>query len=1007
MRKSTSVKTIPTNVTTPAAFEDPKLAVQTEPSNPLNEFTDPSLLLVRRLEQWKTNISLILRYAESHASSQANLTSGLEKTRKIVQDQHPAGPEAEQQEKTGIDGVLHTIFIETEGLLRASEIAATNIRQSVIPPLEELLAEIDQHHREIKDNSISAMKDIEKLRIHTFKHMETLNGVVNSGAIPTENKDDPYIVRRQMIGVLNSQLSRENDHARNVVAIQTNFAKFEIKLVQTIQNSLKDLESILTEYNNASTNAHRVVAETYATVSPDQDWSVFEESNKDVFLPTTGFQRDPARLQFDNMDHIYTKAIVEGPLNRKARVLRSLQLGFYVLTPSGFFHGFKSEDAIKDPLPELSLFIPECDIEPMDLRNPDEFKVHGKDRSSKLGTRRNYVFRTLNAGDAQLWHEALLEVSHDITNASVAPVAPVPVAASSPSRGFASVTGTSSAGSAKGVATGSAAGRAAGAAGFAGAAGAVGIAAASRDRTDSRHAAGVTGEPESDETEVQSLRDPNSQFFSEEENERRSPSPLAATTAATTLGISPRMRAQSPFQSYRGHNGDHNGDQYGEPHHVEAHDDIVPMSLEGNNDIPSPEPLARKLDFEGEAKKTHAYSALADNSAAAYETNDFVEPNYKVDVEPVAPVTVETANATESLEPVGATAVENQEINTIPVESEPNAPGTTDYVPAVGDTPKDFADDQSPGPEPDRSTTNATPLGEVDYDVAKAVGIADAAGSGVSNETGFAEQKDILSAQGYGVSGLGTQHKTLEDDDLQKEATIRAKESTHQTSELTGHIDGESTTVFTESGEPVVVGKSCENLSGPYFSEPAGDPIFAGAGTQARTEASKTVHNESSYQPAELSAKEVFAAGPEASETAPKVFSSEAAQMSAKEVFAAGPEASETAPKVPSSEPAQVSAKDELVAAGAIPAKEPAEVTASDSVPVQAAKTATATTPAAVPSGPSAPPAYNKDLEAPAALKKTETTTSSASTTKSKRFSKRFMSKLKHGFRHHEKAADV
>lgn len=987
MRKSTSVKTIPANpgpanVSTPAAFEDPKLAVQTEPSHPLNEFTDPSLLLVGRLEKWKHNINLILRYAESHASSQASLTSGLEKTCKIFQDQHQAGSEPEAH-KSGIDEVLGAIFVETEGLLRASEIAATNIKQSVIPPLEELLAEIDQHHREIKDNSVSAMKDIEKLRIHTFKHMETLNGVVNSGAIPTENRDDPYIVKRQMVGVLNSQLGRENDHARNVVAIQTNFAKFDSKVVQTIQTSLRDLEAIVSEYNNSSTNAHRAVSEKYSAVEHDQDWNVFQESNKDVFLPTKGFQRDPANLEFENKDHIYTKAIIEGPLNRKARVLRSLQLGFYVLTPSGFLHGFKSEDAIKDPLPEVSLFVPECEIEPLDPRTPDEFKIYGKDRSSKLGTRRNYVFRTLNAGDAQLWHEALYEVSHDITNASVGPVAPVPVpvAASSPSRGFASVPGTTSAATASSKAGAAGTAGTAGAAGAAGAIGAVGVgavgaAALSRNRNGSNGAAPLA--PEYDDTEVQSLREPDTHFFTEDETERRSSSPLAATAAATTLGISPRMRAQSPFQSYR----NHSNDQFGESYPHEAHDDIAPISLTGEDVAVSQQPLARKLDFEEEPKKSHAYNALAVDSAAAPETNDFVEPSHKIEVEPIAPVTVETAGVMESLEPVDPlpttrtelepvqigepvvpaaefaestdpldtteTAFEHKPIDVEPVGFEPKELELTDpkvlessaheQASALGETAK-----VDTLPEAQNYTTEGTPtLGDVDYDVGKAVGIADAANAGEAEETGFAEQKDILTAQGYAVNGLGTEHKSLEDDELQREATIRAQKNSHQTNMLTGLVDGESTTVFTESGEPLVVGKTTEEVSGPYFSEPAGEPIFTGAGQHSDP------------------------------------------------------------PK-----PANSGARDELVSAGAIPAKQPAEINASDPVPVQAAKAATATAPAIVPDGPPTPPTYNKDLAPPpATLSKTETSNSITST-KSKRFSKRFMSKLKHGFKHREKAEEV
>lgn len=701
-KKSTGVPTEPKGhepsaaSTVPALFENPSLAFNPEPTHPLCEFTDPSLLLVRRLEKWQGTVTLILQYAESQANSQSGITHGLEKTRNVFKDlPHLYNSEGDAP-KSAIDQTIASIYNETETLTIASETAATSIRQQIIPPLELLLAEVDQHYREIKGNSLAAMKDIEKLRTATYKQMEGLNTIVHSGAISDNSREDPYVLKRRMAQVIHDQVERENDHARNVVAIQTNFGEFDKKVVKTIQTALIDLEQILSSFHNTAIAGHKTVAETYGAVPLEHDWDAFKAKNSDAFLPTTGFQRDPAKIEFENMNHDYTQAVVEGPLSRKTRVLRSLEQGFYVLTPGGYLHEFKSEDPLVQPLPDLSLFIPECEIEPLDPRNPDEFRVYGKDRSSKMSTKRTYTFRASTESDARVWYEALNEVVRDIATATAvaeaqfhsgsAEVATTSAAAFPPrsptvgttteARGFASVRGTTasnaavqtgrSAGSAAGVGAGAGAGIAAGTA--------VGIGATSSS-TPSRNV-GVADAPSApramasvpDSTEIDSIKE-----FPTETEGVRGTSPMAATAAATALGISPRLRAQSPYNSYReSHN--HSREALGQA-------EIAPISLERNaadvsGTSQTAEPVARKLDFS-------AGSALSSDS--------------------------------------------------------PRAPGSASHpYSALASDPVD------------------TSLRGVNYDVAQAVGIADTQNKDLSGgETGFTDQQDLFRAHGYEVNGLG------------------------------------------------------------------------------------------------------------------------------------------------------------------------------------------------------------------------------------------------------------
>ncbi len=90
--------------------------------------------------------------------------------------------------------------------------------------------------------------------------------------------------------------------------------------------------------------------------------------------------------------------------------IKGYSAGYYVLTPSKFLHEFKSDDDFrKEPMPELSLYLPDCSIGVLD---GDKFTVKGKDASkgrvgSAFALSHEFTFKAHSTIDAENWWNAI------------------------------------------------------------------------------------------------------------------------------------------------------------------------------------------------------------------------------------------------------------------------------------------------------------------------------------------------------------------------------------------------------------------------------------------------------------------------------------------------------------------------------------------------------------------------------------------------------------------------
>jgi len=173
---------------------------------------------------------------------------------------------------------------------------------------------------------------------------------------------------------------------------------------------------------------------TAQRVPPDFEWEGFIRRYNGILLDPNAAERNINNVSFPNQDHRATVPLISGSLERKGKLLKRYDTGFYVITPSKYLHEFKTDDDFaKDPVPENSLFLPDCVVGALD---GTKFAVKGKDISkSKIGinlsTTHEYSFKAHTAADAAQWYEIIRQAAGQVT-AELLPSSSTPTSPVSP-----------------------------------------------------------------------------------------------------------------------------------------------------------------------------------------------------------------------------------------------------------------------------------------------------------------------------------------------------------------------------------------------------------------------------------------------------------------------------------------------------------------------------------------------------------------------------------------------
>lgn len=187
--------------------------------------------------------------------------------------------------------------------------------------------------------------------------------------------DDPVLLHRQINEQLKSQVKLENLLTMMIIEYQKKCFELEKRINNDIQAAVQEFESSRSIFAKLISQEWQTIHAGVTGIDPELEWKEFSKRS-DHLIPDDFPMRDLDNITFPGNNDETTKPITSGILERKKRFTRHYKEGYYVLTPSGYLHEFKSSDLSKHPQPEVSIFLPNCSLGPPAPADAKTFKWH-------------------------------------------------------------------------------------------------------------------------------------------------------------------------------------------------------------------------------------------------------------------------------------------------------------------------------------------------------------------------------------------------------------------------------------------------------------------------------------------------------------------------------------------------------------------------------------------------------------------------------------------------------
>ena len=302
----------------------------------------------------------------------------------------------------------------------------------MLPILERLHSEIKNKTKELTKGAVKGSKEVDKARNITQKHIELLgqhSAAFASSGGKVEASNDPYILQRGVNHRLNNQVLEENNNRHDLLAVQDSFMQFEAHVIQTIQQAMSAFLQCVSGQSERQKAMYSDIISTAQRIPPDFEFKGFVHRNSNTLIDPSVPKRTVTNISYPNQNHPSTKPLIAGALERKSRAaLKGYSAGYYVVTPAKYLHEFKDDDDYKkDPIPELSLYLPDCTIGGID---GEKFNIKGKDASkgkvgSALAMSHEMAFRAKSPADAEKWWTTIREASGQGAGGGSLPSSPV------------------------------------------------------------------------------------------------------------------------------------------------------------------------------------------------------------------------------------------------------------------------------------------------------------------------------------------------------------------------------------------------------------------------------------------------------------------------------------------------------------------------------------------------------------------------------------------------------
>ncbi|KAF2760264.1 hypothetical protein EJ05DRAFT_474158 [Pseudovirgaria hyperparasitica] len=387
-------------------------AMTDEDWTPGEDTSEVTKLFHERLQAWKHACGYLEDYIGATEKLHHSQAKDYEKVLKTVSNPLKEGHHF-AQDLGGIAGMFDNIRSNTQGIAKSHTDTEKTLKGSVLPVFERLHTEIKNKQKELTKGAGKGSKNVDKARTASQKHIEKLGqhtATFDSAGGKMTAANDPYVLRRGVMHLLNKQIIEENNNRTDIIAVQNSFSQFEAHVIATLQTGMGQFMQVVNGQSEQQKAIFSDITATCQRIAPDFEWNGFVQRNNTVLIDPSAPPRTVNDVAFPNDRHRATQPMIAGSLEKKGKLLKKYDTNYYVITPSKFLHEYKTDDDFqKEPAPEISLYLPDCLVGAV---NGQKFNVKGKDVSgssivNKMSISHEFQFKAHTPADAEQWYEVI------------------------------------------------------------------------------------------------------------------------------------------------------------------------------------------------------------------------------------------------------------------------------------------------------------------------------------------------------------------------------------------------------------------------------------------------------------------------------------------------------------------------------------------------------------------------------------------------------------------------
>jgi len=371
------------------------------------ERVDPASTLENRFKAWRNLVENLESYFKHLEKTHEGTSKDYAKLAKTIDLPFKDRGVFEQ---AGIQDVFAGLQGNANKLSSDYATHAKSVDSTLVKATKHLSSEIKDFVKRLEKDGVKGGKTVSKNQTDTQKHIELLSTHISkgkSGSSSLKPTEDPFLTHRSVLSRLNDQVQEENAHHHTLIALQNECAQFEAKIVKSIQDLVGQMGSQAASQAQSLTNTHQQLTNSTNAISPSGEWNAFVNRDRTLANPNAA-PRTAKSITFPGSDYELTQPVLEGDLLRKGTVIKKYNSAYYVLTPAGFLHEFKSKSFETDPEPSWSLDIKTCAIGAHSPPNVGKAKwtISGKTKGV-LSSKHDFQFQATSYDDMLAWWTAI------------------------------------------------------------------------------------------------------------------------------------------------------------------------------------------------------------------------------------------------------------------------------------------------------------------------------------------------------------------------------------------------------------------------------------------------------------------------------------------------------------------------------------------------------------------------------------------------------------------------